>query len=89
MTDQEPNLVISSLSGIVTKDGITVEVNIVRMDNEADWSLEVVNSEGTSTVWEDPFASDHAALAAFNRAVHKEGMTTFLDSAQIIPFPKR
>lgn len=89
MTDQEPNLMISGLSGIVTQDGITVEVNIVRLEMETDWSLEVVNSNGTSTVWSDQFASDAKAIAAFRNVVAKEGMATFLDTAQIIPFPKQ
>jgi hypothetical protein len=43
------NLVISRLSGIVTEDGITVEVSIVRMEDETDWTLEVVNHRKTST----------------------------------------
>jgi uncharacterized protein len=36
-------------------------VNIVRMDDESDWTLEVVNDGQTSIVWEDPFPSDTAA----------------------------
>jgi hypothetical protein len=48
---------------IVTKDGVTVNVLIVRLENETEWSLEVVNSSGSSIVWDDPFPSDKDALA--------------------------
>lgn len=89
MADRDPNLVVSGLSGTVTQDGVTVEINIVRLEDETDWSLEVVNSSGTSTVWDDPFATDAAALDAFRQAVAEEGMASFLDSATVIPFPSR
>lgn len=89
MADRDPNLVVSGLSGTVTQDGVTVEINIVRLEDETDWSLEVVNSSGTSTVWDDPFATDAAALDAFRQAVSEEGMASFLDSATVIPFPSR
>ena len=89
MADRDPNLVVSGLSGTVTQDGVTVEINIVRLEDETDWSLEVVNSSGTSTVWDDPFATDAAALDAFRQAVAEEGMASFLNSATVIPFPSR
>ena len=89
MADRDPNLVVSGLSGTVTQDGVTVEVNIVRLEDEPDWSLEVVNSSGTSTVGDDQFATDAAALDAFRQAVSEEGMASFLDSARVIPFPSR
>jgi hypothetical protein len=79
MDQREPNLVYSSLSRMVTKDGVTVEVPIVRLENETKWSLEVVNSSGTSIVWDDLFQSDQDAYAEFERTVAKEGISTFLD----------
>lgn len=42
--EREPNIVTSSLSGIVTEHGITVRVNIIRLENELGWSLEVETS---------------------------------------------
>jgi len=89
MRNQELTLVVSRLSGIVTEEGITVEVNIVRMEDETDWTLEVVNDRKTSVVWDDPFPSDTAAYTAFRKAVTEEGMASFLDHAKIIPFPQR
>jgi uncharacterized protein len=37
------------------------------MDDESDWTLEVVNDRQTSIVWEDPFPSDTAAYTAFRK----------------------
>src|SRR5664280_2734852 len=86
MTEKDPNIVYSSLSRKVTKDGISVEVVIVRFEHEAAWSLEVVNSASTSNVWDTLFATDEAAYAEFKRTVAEEGMRTFLDSGKVIPF---
>jgi hypothetical protein len=63
----------------VEKDGVTVEVWIIRLEHETEWLLEVVNSAGTSIVWDDLFASGEDAYAEFERTVAEEGMRTFLD----------
>jgi hypothetical protein len=86
MTKRDPNIVYSGLSGKVTRDGITVEVVIIRLEHETEWSLEVVNAANTSIVWEEPFATDEDAYAEFERTVAEEGMRTFLDSGKVIPF---
>ena len=86
MTEREPNLVTSSLSGPVTRDDVTVEVDIYRLEHETTWTLEVVNDAGTSIVWDDLFASDDDAYAEFLRTVAEEGMLAFLDKGNVIPF---
>lgn len=48
MHERDPNIVTSSLSGVVTEQGVTVRVNIIRLENEPGWSLEVENEHGTS-----------------------------------------
>jgi hypothetical protein len=88
MEQRDPNLVHSSLSGTVTKDGVTVEVSIVRLEIVPDWTLEVVNSAGTSIVWDELFSSDEEAYAEFQRAVVEEGMTIFLENGKLIPFKR-
>jgi hypothetical protein len=83
---------ISSISGLsenYTKDGVTVEVHLVRLEQEATWTLEVVNSAGTSIVWDDPFQSDEQAYAEFLRTVAEERMKAFTDEEKltnVIPF---
>lgn len=79
MTDIDPPVIDSPLSRTVSQDGIVVRVAIYKLDGEEGWTLEVINEAGTSTVWEDPFDTDAAALEAFGRAVEAEGMETFLD----------
>ena len=85
MKERIPNLVRSGLSGIVSKDNVTVEVIIVRLENEPNWSLEVLNNAGTSIVWDDLFDSDEDAYAEFQRTVEEEGMNAFLDNRNVIP----
>jgi hypothetical protein len=64
----------------VTKDGVTVEVSIIRLEGETGWSLEVVNAKNTSIVWDGLFATDEEACAEFERTVADEGIGAFLDS---------
>ena len=86
MEEREPNLVTSSFSRHITRDGITVELCIYRLETKPEWTLEVVNSAGTSIVWDHLFSSDIAANDEFLRTVTEEGMASFLDSAKVIPF---
>lgn len=76
------------MSGVVTKQSVTVRVNIIQLENEPGWSIEVQNEHGTSTVWDDLFATDNAAYAAFRQTVDEEGMRAFLDQAIIIPLKR-
>ena len=89
MPDRDPNIVTSGLSRAVTVDGVTVVVNIYRLEDDPQWALEVVNEVGTSTVWEAPFDTDEEAFAAFQLTVEEEGMEAFLDRTNVIPFPRR
>jgi hypothetical protein len=86
MSERDPNIVNSGLSRKVARDGVTVDVSIIRLEHENEWSLEVVNSANTSIVWDELFPTDEAAYAEFERTVAEEGMHAFLDSAKMIPF---
>jgi hypothetical protein len=85
MIERDPNIVQSGLSRTVKKDGVTVEVSIIRLEHETQ-SLEVVNSAATSIVWDELFASDEDAYAEFERTVAEQGMRAFLDKGNVIPF---
>mgnify|MGYP001288013277 CR=1 FL=1 len=89
MSDRDPNIVNSGLSRTVTVDGVTVVVNIYRLEHDPQWAMEVVNEAGTSTVWEAPFDSDEEAFAAFQLTIEEEGMEAFLDRTNVIQFPRR
>lgn len=86
MSEQDPVIIASPLSRRVTKDRVSVEVSIIRLEHESEWSLEVINAANTSTVWDDLFPTDAAAYAEFERTVAEEGMAAFRDGATIIPF---
>ncbi len=88
MAEQIPNLVISSLSGPVSRDDVTVEVDIYRLEHDPTWSLEVVNGAGTSIVWDDQLPGDSDAYQEFLRTLAEEGMQAFLDKGNVIPFPR-
>lgn len=75
----EPELIQSPLSQSIMRDGHALQVDIYRLEDEVDWVLEVVNETGTSHVWDDRFATDHAALDAVHEAIDEEGITAFLD----------
>lgn len=69
----------SPLSADVTRDGMTVEVCIYRIKGSPEgWSLEVVDHEGGSTVWDDLFDTDQAAFDEFVSTVEREGIGSFL-----------
>lgn len=91
MTEAEPNIVTSTLSGSFTKGKVTVQVHIIRLEDEKEWTLEVVNSAGMSIVWDEPFENDADAYADFERVVAEEGMVAFdgstsLVASNVIPF---
>lgn len=80
MSDEDPVIITSDLSRIVDEDRVTLEVNIFRLEAEVHWNLEVVNETGTSTVWEDTFATEELAYQVFMQTLEDEGISAFLDS---------
>ena len=89
MADRDPNIITSGLSCTISKDGSKVEVLIYRLEHDPMWALEVVNEQGTSTVWDDLFDTDDEAFAAFQLTLDDEGMDAFFDRGNVIPFPAR
>ena len=61
----------------------------MKLEGGSESILEVVNSNGTSIVWDDPFFDDHAAYSKFHRTVTEEGMEACLDQRNLIQFPGR
>jgi hypothetical protein len=86
--DRDPNIVRSGLSTTVAKDGLSVDVEIYRLEDEPRWVLEVVDNTGASTVGDDQFETDESALAAFQAVFADEGIQAFTER-KVIPFPKR
>ena len=79
MTD-EIELIHSPLTQTYSADGHTLHIQIYRSQDSA-WILEVVDAQGTSTVWDDPFDTDKAALEAAFLAIEEEGIHSFVTIA--------
>ena len=79
--DDDPEIEESPLCERVTRDSVTVRVKIYRLaGSDGGWSLEVVDREGGSTVWDGTFSSDKDAYAEFLETLATEGIRTFLVS---------
>lgn len=60
-------------------DGETVNIDIYRTE-ESGWVLEIVDQNNNSTLWEDHFETDEAALAEALDALQQEGIAAFVGS---------
>ncbi|WP_394891098.1 hypothetical protein ACG873_07185 [Mesorhizobium sp. AaZ16] len=74
-----PTVIVSALCSRVTGGGISVDIQIYRLEHETAWTLEVVDHEGASTVFDDKFETDQAALDAAMRVIEDEGISTFVE----------
>ena len=79
-TSKDPEVIDSKHNGFITRDGVTIELCIYRLE-DTKWTLEVVDADGTSTVWDDEFDTDDEALAEFERTVRQSGMLEFQPTA--------
>ena len=85
MTDDTIEIEYSRLCKRFTREGITVDVRIYRLrEGDSGWSLEVVDHNDCSTVWDELFPTDQQAYQAFLEAVADEGMHTFLEDTQTL-----
>lgn len=82
MTIPDRELEFSPLSGLVTRNGITVEGRIYRFaEPDEHWKLEVIDQDGSSTVWDEVFPTDQEAYRVFHRTLDAEGIHSFLDDS--------
>ncbi len=84
---RDPDLVTSGLSRQVLIEGHNLQIKIYRIATEPRWSLEVVDENGTSTVWDDLFDSDQAALAEVMKTIDEEGLGPFIVPDNVVRFP--
>jgi hypothetical protein len=74
--DHTPDLIRSDLETTHSQGSHAVSIHIYRPD-DAGWLLEIVAADGNSTVWEDRFDTDEAALGEAILAIKEEGMQSF------------
>ena len=80
-TEHVPAVVDSDLSRFFEHDGHIVDVRIYCLeDSPNEWSLEVVDKDGTSTVWDEIFLTDEAAWAEFEKTIEVEGIASMVGS---------
>ena len=89
MTESYPNLIYSDLGGKFEKDGISVELSIMKLEGSLEWTLEVINGAGNSCVWEERFEDDKDAYIEFLQTVAENGIYFFIDQSNVIQFPGR
>ena len=73
----ESDLVYSKHCQNLTRDGKSVRVEIYS-SGKNDWILEVVDKDGNSTVWDDPFPTDEAAYQELQRTIDEEGIDSVI-----------
>ncbi|MEX2489335.1 MAG: hypothetical protein WD356_07380 [Pseudomonadales bacterium] len=75
--EDDLELEASPLSQKVFDSGKTVQVEIYR-GGGSDWHLEVVDEFGNSTVWDDQFPTDEAALEELKSTIRDEGIASLI-----------
>ena len=85
--EQEPDLVLSAESGPVEISGHTFSIEIFRLEQETQWTLEVVDELGASHVWHDTFKTAKKARQTALSEIKEAGATRFIHDHKILPFP--
>lgn len=80
MSDEREKIDISPLSHEFTSDGLTVDVEIYKIDGNEGWTLEVAVDDDTSIVWTTSFPTDERAWDEFEHAVNSVGLRALLDA---------
>jgi len=76
--ESDPELEYSPLSRRLSSNGKSVEVQIFRIVGESGWALEAVDEFNNSTVWDELFDSDAAALELVRETIEKEGIEVLI-----------
>ena len=84
MTEENYEIIYSDLQTQIHRDGETIQIFIYR-GHDTDWILELEDELGNSTVWEDHFATDEAALAEAINALNEEGIKAFVGEREERP----
>lgn len=75
--NDEYEIKFSPLCQEISSGGKTVQVDIYE-DDEGGWLLEVIDEYGNSTVWDDPFKTDVAALTEAKKTILAEGINALI-----------
>jgi len=70
----------STLSQHLSADGKTVKVEICRGDGGG-WNLAIIDESGTSTIWDEEFDTEAAALKEAKATIRDEGIDSLICTA--------
>lgn len=87
--EDEPHLVTSGKSKRLSIDGFVFAIEIYRLEADTTWTLEVVDQDGTSHVWDDTFESDKEAFSVAVAEIERDGALTFMRGSNVIGFPQK
>ena len=76
--NEEPVLEHSPLCQEISSVGKTVNIEIYRFVGENEWVLEVVDQFNNSTVWDESFATDSAAIAEVKKTILSNGIASLI-----------
>jgi hypothetical protein len=76
--DAEYKIITSPLSLKFTRDGMTIDIQIYRGEKDPVWVLEVIDSAGGSTVWDETFQIEQDALNEVFQTIARGGIGCFL-----------
>ena len=58
------DMIVSDCSQSFGRNGADIQIRIYRLEHERDWSVEIVENEDLSTIWDATYSSEQAALLA-------------------------
>lgn len=73
-----PVLIDSGLSQEFEIDGYLLEIHIYRLEDDTAWTLEVLDEDDTSHVWDEAFTSEFGALIGAQKAIRTAGPNVFM-----------
>lgn len=79
--NEDPMLEVSPLSQEISSGGYNVNIQIYRLVGEENWTLEIVDEFNNSTVWDDVFQTELAALTEAKKSILEDKITSFIGPA--------
>ena len=76
--NEDPEIEYSEYSQKISSGGKTLSIDIYRIKGTKGWSLEIEDEYGNSTVWDDLFESDSAAITEAKRSILEETAKAFV-----------
>lgn len=70
----------------IVVDGYPFSIDIFRLETDTTWTLEVVDHQNTSHVWDDQFKFDAEAWDVAVKTIEAKGALSFMRGNNVIPF---